>query len=169
MVLSRQVQGPFVVTIFIAAEPLQNSPDDISVLVQERDSNNAILDAIVDLTFITPVAQVGEAAEQFCGASTSAVLGTHPEQFTVPATRKQASNRLLYAAAVKFDTVGDWQLQALVERGSNAAKIACSIPVGSPPRQLTGLLPYLALPPVIVALFAANQRLRRQSTENRRR
>ena len=66
---------------------------------------------------------------------------------------------------VKFGTVGDWQLQALVERGGASGKIACNIPVGSPPRRLTGLLPYLALPPVIVALFVANQRLRTQSSK----
>ena len=47
----REAQGPFVVTIFTASELQQDSPADVSVMVQERDSNDAVLDANVSLIF----------------------------------------------------------------------------------------------------------------------
>jgi hypothetical protein len=161
----REAQGPFVVTIFTASEPLQNSPVDVSVMVQERDANDTVLDANVALMFTPPASLAGKPAEQICGPLGAVAFGPHSEQFTVPATRKQASNKLLYAAPIQFGAGGNWQLQALVERGNDAVKIACSIPVGPPARQLNGLLPCLALPPVIVALFVVNQCLRRQALE----
>jgi hypothetical protein len=155
-----EAQGPFVVTIFTTSEPVKDGPVDVSVMVQQRDSSEAILDASVDLMFTPPAAPVMDLDGQICGAS-GAGPGPHAEQFNVPATRQQASNKLLYAAPVKFGTTGNWQLQAFVERGNEAVKIACGIPVGSPPRRLSGLLPYLVLPPLLVALFAANQYLRK--------
>jgi hypothetical protein len=160
----RETQGPFVVTIFTTSEPVQDCPADISILVQRQDSSDAILDANVNLVFTAPAASVAKPVEEMCGMS-GAASGTNVNHFTVAATRQQASNKLLYAAPVKFGTAGDWQLQAFIERGDAAVKIACAIPVGSPPRRLTGLLPYLVLPPVMVALFAINQCLRKQSLE----
>lgn len=166
MIRLHETQGPFVVTIFTASEPVQGCPADVSVLVQGRDASDAILDANVNLAFTAPAASVTKPVEQMCGMSgATAASGTNINQFTVTATRQQASNKLLYAAPVKFGSAGNWQLQAFVWRGSNVAKIACDIPVGSPPRQLSGLFPYLALPPLMVALFAINQCLRKQSLE----
>jgi hypothetical protein len=168
VIRSREIQGPFVVTIFTASEPLQGSPVDVSVMVQGRDSSDAILDANVNLIFTPPAASSAEPIEQICGVSGMAGSGTHSEQFTVAATRRQASNKLLYAAPVKFGAAGNWQLQALIKRGGDAVEIACSLPVGSPPRKLMALFPYLILPPLMVAMFALNQCLRRQSLEKMR-
>ena len=164
----REIQGPFVVTIFTSSEPLQDSPVDVSVMVQGRDSSDAILDASVNLIFTPPAASIAEPIEQICGVSGLAGLGAHSEQFTVAATRRQASNKLLYAAPVKFGAAGNWQLQAFIKREGDAVEMACSLPVSSPPRKLVALFPYLVFPPLMVALFALNQRLRRQSLEKMR-
>jgi hypothetical protein len=164
----RELQGPFVVTIFTAAESLQDTPVDVSVMVQGRDSSDAILDAKVILVFTPPAASIAEPIEQICGVSEMADLGTHSEQFTVAATRRQASNKLLYAAPVKFGAAGNWQLRAFIRREGDAVEIACSLPVSSPPRKLMALFPCLILPPLMVALFALNQCLRRQSLEKMR-
>ena len=162
-----EAKGPYVVTIFTASEPVQDSPVDVSVMVQRRDSSEAILDANVDLMFTPPTESTVEPVEQMCGqlgeALMSRPLGGQMTEFTVPATHKQASNKLLYAAPVEFGTVGNWRLQASIERGSEAVKVDCIIPVGSPPRRLTGLVPYLVLPPLMVSLFVVNQCLRKQS------
>ncbi len=166
-----EAKGPYVVTIFTASEPVQDSPVDVSVMVQRRDSSEAILDANVDLMFTPPTESTVEPVEQMCGQLGEALMSPLSDgqmtEFTVPATHKQASNKLLYAAPVEFGTIGNWRLQASIERGSEAVKVDCIILVGSPPRRLTGLVPYLVLPPLVVSLFVVNQCLRRRSLGER--
>jgi hypothetical protein len=161
----RQAQGPFIVTIFTASEPAENGLVDVSVMVQKRDSNDAILDATVDLILTPPAGLTGGPMEPLCGLPN----GPGPDAGigTIRATREQASNKLLYAAPVHFGMVGNWRLQALVKRGSEAVEAACSISVGSPPGRLASLSPYLAIPPVLVALFAMNRHLRKQSLQKK--
>jgi hypothetical protein len=160
-------KGPFLITIFTAAEPVQDDPCDVSVLVQRRDSGDAILDATVELVFKAPAASALEPVGRLCGAPGAWLLGrgSAPGQarLAVPASRRLASNKLLYAAPVRFAAAGSWELEALITHGSDAAKVACSIPIGSPPRHLSLLAPYLAVPPLLVAVFVLNQCLRRRA------
>ena len=162
----REDQGPYTVTIFTASEPVQGAPVDFSVMVQRRDSSDAILDANVSLRF-TGLASAEDPFEQLCGQPgivfLSRISKPSVTQILIPATREQASNKLLYAAPFRFATAGNWQLEAFIEYGNDAAKVTCNISVGTPPRALPGLYPYLALPPLIMVLFAVNQYLRRQS------
>ena len=151
----RETQSPFVITIFTPSEIAATSPAEISVMVQRQDSGEPILDAIVDLTFTAPASSVEEPGEQICGPSETRLL-----ERVFPATRQQASNKLLYASLVEFDAIGEWRMQAFIKRGGESVKIAGSIPVASPPRGLVKLLPFLLLPPLMVALFAVNQGLR---------
>jgi hypothetical protein len=153
----REVQGPFAVTIFTSSDPQQDTSVDVSVMVQERDSNDAILDATVNIVLTHPAGALAEPVEQVCGISGVPGFDPHSGRFTVAATRGQASNKLLYAALVRLDAAGDWQLQAFVQRGGDAVNIACRLPVSPPPRKLAGLYPYLVLPPLMVALFAVNR------------
>jgi hypothetical protein len=159
---AHEVQGPFVVTIFTASEPQQDSPVDVSVMVQDRESNDAILDATVKLTFTPPAGSSAGGIEQTCGTPEMAGSDPRSDRFTVEVTRGQASNKLLYAAMVKFNAAGVWQLQAFVKHDDDFETITCSIPVSPPSRELAGLIPYLALPPLLVGLFALNQWLRGQ-------
>jgi hypothetical protein len=152
----RGVAGSYVITIFTSATPVRNKFTDISVLVQKADSNDPILDAIVNLVFTAPSVPQGE---PICG------LAGIDSQINVSATHQQASNKLLYAAPVKFSATGHWRLQAVVERRGETAEVTCDIPVGSPPRRLAGLFPCLALPPLLVGLFAINQGLRKRSSD----
>jgi hypothetical protein len=162
---AREAQGPFVVTIFTSSEPQQDNPVDVSVLVQERDSNDAILDGTVKLMLTPPAGSFAEPVEQLCGPLGTAGSDPNSERFTVEATRRQASNKLLYATPITLDAAGTWQLQVFIQRGGDAVVVACSLPVNPPPRKLIGLLPYFILPPLMVALFAVNQWLRRKSLE----
>src|SRR5690349_15866677 len=43
----RQTQGPFAITVFTSPEVVRGRAADVSVMVQRRDSNEAILDADV--------------------------------------------------------------------------------------------------------------------------
>ncbi|MGA2248398.1 MAG: hypothetical protein ABSH48_25770 [Verrucomicrobiota bacterium] len=167
MIRFREIQGPFVITIFTAPELVQDCPADVSILVLGRDSSDVILNARVKLVFTAPAASAMRAIEPRSDICSMTLLNgtsaTNKTQFTVVATRQQASNKLLYAAPVKFGTAGNWRLQAFIERGSDAVKIACDVPVGSPPHRFTSLFPYLVLPPIMVVLFAINQFLRTRS------
>jgi hypothetical protein len=154
-----------VVTIFTSPEPQQDSPVDVSVMFQERDSNDAILDATVKLKFAPPSGSFAEPTEQTCGASGMAGLDPHSEQFSAAATRRQASNKLLYAAPIRFSAAGNWKLQAFIQREGDAVKIAFTLPVSPPQRKLIGLLPYLISPTLLMARFAVNQWLCKQSLE----
>jgi hypothetical protein len=161
----REAKGPFVVTIFAAAEPVQEGPCDVSVLVQRRDSGDAILDATVDLLLTRPPLSGAKPIGQLCGLPGVGLQGQKPGQgarpSSVQATRAQASNKLLYAAPIRFGVPGNWTLDAIVTRGSDSARASCLIAVGPPAARLIGLLPYLLLPPLIVILFAINQSLRK--------
>ena len=162
----REAKGPFLVTIFTAAEPVQEGLCDVSVLVQRRDSGDAILDATVDLLFTRPPLSVAKPIDPLCGLPGAALQGQKPgqgtRQLSVRATRAQASNKLLYAAPIWFGVPGNWRLDAIVTRGSDSARASCVMAVGPPAGRLVGLLPYLLLPSLVVILFAINQSLRKK-------
>ena len=160
----REARGPFVITIFTSSELVGGRATDVSVLVQRRDSNEAILDAIVSLDFKPPRGSILESTEQMCGRpapmTSSAPLGSQDRPAKIPARREQSLNKLLYAAPINFPLAGPWDVEVLVQHGTDSSKFACQIPVGLPARRLAGLAPYLALPLLFVTLFAINQRLR---------
>ena len=163
-VVSREARGPFVITVFTSSEVVRGQAADVSVLVQRRDSNEAILDATVGFVLTPPRGSISQQADPICGQPASISLGTtsgsRDGQSMIAARREQSSNKLLYAAPVNLPLVGAWELEALVRHGAESANLTCEIPVGLPARPLVGLVPYLALPPLLVGLFAINQRLR---------
>ena len=160
----RQVQGPFVITIFTTSELFPHHPVDVSVLVQRRDSNEVVLDATVDLLPIPPGRTADNPADPICAPSGTGALGQSVAGRSVPATRGQSSNKLLYAAVIDFDVPGDWALDATVKSQGDSAHLSCPIPVGPMPRQLIALVPYLVLPPLAALFFIVNQYLRRTQT-----
>jgi hypothetical protein len=54
-------------------------------------------------------------------------------------------------------------LRVAIRQGGDDVTVACTLPVGMSPRPLSVLWPYLAWPPVVIGLFAMNQRLRRRT------
>jgi hypothetical protein len=159
-----QAQGPFLVTIFSTPELVPHRPVDVSLLVQRRDSKDMVLDATVDLHLIPSQLSSVEPGDPMCGSSPVGRLrqasGEHSAGVSIRATRGQSSNKLLYAAAVEFDTPGNWTLDATVEAMGEPARVSCRVSVEPAARQLAGLLPYLFLPAAAVLIFAVNQYLR---------
>ena len=163
---TKQNQGAFVITIFTSPEASAGVPTDVTIMVQRRDTGEVALDAVVDLSFVPPSEQTVTPKDPLCGRSNSPLLlgpvVTSAQPSSLRATRSQAANKLLYGAAVVFPVAGAWQLGVLVQAGNEKARVACALPIGIPPRRLQGLWPYLALPPVVIALFAMNQWLCRR-------
>lgn len=127
---SRQEAGPFVITVFAA-------PAELSVLVQNRETLEPDLDATVSIRL-----QHGDS------------------DVTVQATREQAHNKLLRAAAVNLDQPGEWRYTMTVNQVSITGTM--NVPPAAP--KLASYWSYLAFPPVCIALFAVHQRLRARQT-----
>ena len=157
----RDAQGPFVVTVFTSPELVSGRAADVSVLIQRRDSNEAVLDAIVSFVLTPPHGLIPKRGDPICGRP-GMVATLEPEDVptTILARREQSTNKLLYTAPINFPLTGPWGLAALVRHGADSAKFTCEIPVDSPARPLAGLVPFLALPLLLVTLFAINQWLR---------
>ncbi len=162
-------QGPFSVTVFVSPEAARGGLADVSVLVQWRKDGEVVLDADVSLAVDPPNGLAMDRAEPFCGLSPTAPAFQFPDmrqhQASVPATREQAANKLLYAAALQLNAVGDWRLHVYVSRGSDSARFDCLLPVTRTSTKPQGLWPYVIFPPIIIAAFARNQWLRRHSLE----
>ena len=133
--------GPFRVAVMSAPEPLRVGAVDLSVLVQRRADASPVLDAEVDLRLDGPA---------------------HEAPIEVRASREQATNQLLHAAAVTLPAAGTWRLRVRVRQGGDAVEVAGALPVAPAPPRLRGLWPYLALPPVVAACFALREWLVRR-------
>jgi hypothetical protein len=127
---SRQEAGPFVVTVFAA-------PAEISVLVQNSETLEPDLNATVSIRL-----QHGDS------------------DVTAKATREQAHNKLLRAAAVNLDDPGEWRYTVTVSRAGTQAWVTGTLNVAPIEPKLASYWSYLAFPPVCIALFAFHQRLR---------
>ena len=165
----RGTQGPFSVTLFSSPDVVAGGLADVSVLIQGRESGQVVLDAEVSLTLSPPDGLAMKQSGGLCGLPTAAMR--LPDGINNPAsvraTREQASNKLLYAAPVELDAPGDWVLHVVVSRGSDTARFDCLLPVTLESGKLTGVWPYVWLPPLAAAAFAVNQWLRRQSLQKR--
>jgi hypothetical protein len=139
-VRAREASGPFLVTVFTAPEPLRAGAIDTSVLVQDQKTGAVILDATVNLE-IQPLA------------------GKSPQFFT-PATREQATNKLLKAARIELPAPGLWALRVFVSRGGEEAVLSTNLQLAPATPRMAALWPLILLPFVVVALFALNQTLR---------
>jgi len=167
----RETRGPFVITVFTCSELVRGTASDTSVMVQRSDSSEPILEATVNLVFTAPRGSVLEHGGPLCGLPEATFLGEtaglQTRQVMLPARRDQSSNKLLYAVPFNWPLAGCWNVEALVRQGPDSAKAACEVAVGLPTRRLARLWPYLAWPPLLVALFAMNQWLRIHSLQKR--
>jgi hypothetical protein len=164
----RETRGPFSVTVFVSPEVVSGGLTDVSVLVQSQKNGDVVLDADVNLSLIPPEGVAMNESDPFCGPSGGTVFqsaNATPDSLTVRATRDQASNKLLYAALLRLDAAGNWKLHVAVSHNSDSADFDCLLPVTTPSARLSGLWPYLAFPPIAIAAFALNQKLRRKSLE----
>src|SRR5262252_6064055 len=67
IIRTQENQGPFTITIFTPAEVSRGLPADITVMVQSRDSGEAVMDADVKLGFAPPVGSSFNPNDLVCG------------------------------------------------------------------------------------------------------
>jgi len=114
------------------------------VLVQDRASHEALLDAAVEVRL-----------ESLDGATA---------EVRVQLSRQAATNKLLQAATMRLAAPGRFRLLATVQRGDERAEVVADVEVAPPLPALLALWPYLALPPVVVGIFLVHQWLRRRAS-----
>lgn len=100
----QELSGPFRITVLTEPDPLRAGPCDVSVLVQNRDTGEPILDAPVTL-----------AIDQPDFANDPAVV--------MPATTASSSLKLLESGTVNLPHVGKWYLRVSVRRGSSKGEL----------------------------------------------
>ena len=143
--LAREEAGTFIVALFAKPQLVSVGTADLSVLVCDRRTSAALLDAEVSLVLAGP------------GGASDA------ESMSRPTT----GNRLFYAARVVLPEAGEWRALVRVRRNGVEATLRCAFPVAAASTRAAAALPVLAVPPVAIALFAANRALRRRTKRAR--
>ena len=135
-VLLRQEAGDLVITVFASPSPLSVGPIDISLLLQNRNGLDPVLDSDVSLLLHQDASSIE----------------AHP-------TREQARNKLLYAAPVTFSEPGKWQIGLTVLRNGEKTNAAGILEVAPAPGKSASYAAYIAFPPVMIVLFIVRERL----------
>ena len=140
----RQEAGDLVITVFTSPSPLSVGPVDISLLLQNRDGLDPVLDARISLALRTDNAGIE--------------LQARP-------TREQARNKLLYAAPVTFSKPGKWHIVVTVLKNCNETDTAGILEVAPAPDMAASYAGYIAFPPVVIGLFMVRQSLIRRRSQ----
>jgi hypothetical protein len=135
--------GPFVVTVFATDSPLRAGPVDISLLIQSRENQQPVLDCVALLQ----------------------LRKNDATSISSEATHEAAQNKLLYAAQVKVPEPGVWELEAAIRHESDSVEVSGPITVARSNPLLLAYWRSLALPPLLISLFALNQWLKRRTVK----
>jgi hypothetical protein len=130
----REESGPFAITVFASPAPLRAGPADLSVLVQDRESLRAVLDAGVTLH-----------------------LSHGDSEFTLNATHGQAQNKLLYATVVNLPEAGEWKYSVTVEHGSARTAVSGSATVAATQAGMSTHWVAIGIAPLCILIFGFHQ------------
>ena len=125
--LLRQQTGPLIVSVFSSPDTLRVGPADISVMVQKSSDKSSVLNATVKVHLSHTTA--GDISEVFA-----------------PATHKNATNKLLYAAHVNLPVAGSWKLAADIESSAGSSEIASASQCPATTASVSSLLALLCDP-----------------------
>lgn len=135
----------FVISIFVAPDPPRVGVIDLSVLIQ-RESDSAIVedaDVAVSMALST----------EFTGS----VSG--------PATREQATNKLLRSAWLTIPTAGQWRGVVHITVAANKVEARFVVEVVEAPPAWRTIAPWVLWPFAIVFLFGAHRFLLQRNTK----
>jgi hypothetical protein len=137
----RKEAGALVITVFTSPAPLSAGPADISLLLQNRNGLEPVLDANVSLIL------------------RSAASGA---EIRAQATREHAQNKLLYAGLVTLAEPGKWQLAVTILRNGERTDATGTIDVAPAPEMAASYWSYIAFPPLMIVAFVVRERLIRR-------
>ena len=137
----RKEAGGLVITVFTSPAPLSTGPIDISLLLQNRNGLEPVLDVDVSLILRADASST---------------------EIQARATREQAQNKLLYAAPVTLTESGKWRLAVTILRNGERTEATGTIDVPQAPEIAASYWSYIAFPPLIIAAFVVRERLIRR-------
>jgi len=143
-VLLQKEAGGLLITLFSSPAAPAVGPVDISLLLQDKNELEPVLDADVSLVL--------HAQES------NAELAASP-------SREQARNKLLYAATVLFPEPGKWRVDISVRRNGKESNAAGVVEVAPTPGNMTSYAGYIAFPPIMIMLFVTRERLIRRRSQ----
>ena len=132
----RKEAGALFITVFTSPSPLAAGPVDISVLVQNRNGLEPVLDADVSVLLRR-------------AASTTEIRAR--------ATREQAQNKLLYAAPLTITESGLWNLSVTILHEGSHAEITGEIEVARGRFSLGSYWGYIAFSPLMIVIFVMRE------------
>jgi len=135
-IIARDKAGGLVITAFVST--LRTGLVDLSVMIQNREGLDPVLDATVELTLTAPDGR----------------------EITAVATQSQAQNKLLYAVTVTLDQPGRWTLNMVVSRTGISVSTGARLDVAA--SGAVKYWKYLAIPPAFLVLFTLHQWLWRR-------
>ena len=135
-IIARDRAGGLVITTFASA--LRTGVVDLSVMVQNREGLDPVLDATVELTLTAPDGR----------------------EITAIATQAKAQNKILYAVPVTLDQPGRWILTMVVSRTGISVSTGARFDVAA--SGAVKYWKYLAIPPAFLVLFTLHQWLWRR-------
>lgn len=138
--------GTLAITVFTSQPPLSAGPVDISLLLQNRDGLEPVLDASISLLL-----RAQDSDDE---------IRVHP-------TREQAQNKLLYAAPVTLGEFGKWQLVATILRNGRRTEATGIIDVAPTREMVASYWGYVAFPPFMIVAFFTHKWLLRRRLELR--
>lgn len=157
VVLAQQTSGPYRITLFGSPSPLRAGPADLSVFVQNAQTGDAVLDPKVQIQVQAASGDAGVAWLPPCCSMKAAAS-------TMAATHEAAQNKLLYAANTIIPASG---AHKILVRLDDAEVLSAPVEIAPAQPPLAHYWSYLALPPLAIAGFALNQRLRRRRSLHR--
>jgi hypothetical protein len=144
----RKQAGSLLITVFTAPAHLSAGPVVISLLVQNRNGLEPVLDANVSLLLRAD--------------TSTAEIRAQP-------TREQAQSKLLYAAPVTLAESGKWRLAVTILRNGERTDATGTIDVPPTLAMVASYWGYIAFPPLMIVAFVGQELLlrRRPSREPR--
>lgn len=132
----------WIVSIFVAPDPPRVGPIDVSILIQEEATGTVINDAEIAVTLTS--------------------LRDTNVTLSAPASRRQATNKLLQSALLVAPSPGEWQGTIHCSAGSEQAEIPFALQVDAAPPAWTKVAPWFLWPLAAAAVFVAHRTLGRK-------
>ncbi len=157
-VIAGEIVGPHRVTVFADPPVLRAGPVDFSVLVQDALTDEPISEARIEFT-LTKTESPDSLEPTKAWISPCCVIPSSNRD-RIPASREAAQNKLLQAATVILPTTGEYELTTHVTTPAGDAAVPVPLTALAPASPLSTFWPVLALPGVVIGLFALRERIR---------
>jgi hypothetical protein len=138
-----QRAGGYQITVFTEPTPFRAGPVDVSVLVQDAVTKQALPETQVTVW-------VGQSAR---GRAAVPYL----------ATTEAATNKLLQAALFELPEPGWWELEVVVQGPRGPGRVRCTVEAAGPAPRWLAFWPWVSWPALVVLLFGVHQLLVRRT------